>query len=118
MVDPPVGLPHAVMAWVPPPMNYYKVNWDVYRDSATKMWTTGILICDHRGQVLSAQCVNVQYLPCGVHPKFYACVHALMFALEMSFAEIIVEGPPFHPEDTLKNRPSGPTIGDSWLEEI
>ena len=118
MVDAPVGLPHAVMAWVPPPMNYYKVNWDVYRDSATKMWTTGILICDHRGQVLAAQCVNVQYHPCGVHPKFYACVHALMFALEMSFAEIIVEGPPFHPVDTLKNRSSGPTIGDSWLEEI
>ena len=41
-----------------------------------------------------------------------------MFALEMSFAEIIVEGPSFHPVDTLKDRPSGPTIGDSWLEEI
>ena len=54
-----------------------------------------------------------QYHPRGVHPKFYACVLALMFALEMSFAEIIVEGPPFHPVDTLKNRPSGPTIGDS-----
>jgi hypothetical protein len=41
-----------------------------------------------------------------------------MRSLEMSFAEIIVEGPPFHPVETLKNRPSGPTIGDSWLEEI
>uniref|UniRef100_A0A2N9G4A9 RNase H type-1 domain-containing protein n=1 Tax=Fagus sylvatica TaxID=28930 RepID=A0A2N9G4A9_FAGSY len=78
----------------------------------------GILIRDHGGQVLAAQCVKVQYHPRGVHPKFYAYVHALMFALEMSFAEIIVEGPPFHPVDTLKNRPSGPTIGDSWLKEI
>ena len=62
--------------------------------------------------------MNVQYHPRGVHPKFYACVHALMFALEMSFAKIIVEGPSFHPVYTLKNRPSGSTIGDSWLEEI
>jgi hypothetical protein len=54
-----------------------------------------------------------QYHPRGVHPKFYACVIALMFALEMSFAEIIIEGPPFHPVDTLKIRPSGPIIGDS-----
>ena len=68
--------------------------------------------------MLAAQCANVQYHPRGVHPKFYGCVHALMFALEMSFAEIIVERPSFHPVDTLKNRPSGPTIGDSWLEEI
>jgi hypothetical protein len=37
--------------------------------------------------------------------------HALMFALEMSFAEIIDEGPTFLPMETLKNRPSGPTIG-------
>ena len=71
------------------------------------MWTAGIVIRDHGGQVLAAQCVNVQYHPRGVHPKFYACVHALMFALEMSFAEIIVEGPSFHPMDTLKNRPLG-----------
>ncbi len=75
------------------------------------MWTAGIVICDHGGQVLAAQWVNVQYHPRGVHPKFYACVHALMFALEMSFAEIIVEGPSFHPMDTLKNRPSGLWVG-------
>jgi hypothetical protein len=68
--------------------------------------------------VLAAQCLHVQYHPRGVHPKFYAWVHALMFALEMSFAEIIVEGPTFHSLETLKNRHSGPTIGDSWLEEI
>ena len=47
-------------------------------------------------KVLAAQCVNVQYHPRGVHPKFYTCVDAIMFALEMSFAEIIVKGPPFH----------------------
>ncbi len=46
--------------------------------------------------MLAAQCVNVQYHPRGVHPKFYTCVDAIMFALEMSFAEIIVKGPPFH----------------------
>ena len=68
--------------------------------------------------MLAAQCLHVQCHPRGVHPKFYACVHALMFALEMSFAEIIVEGPTFHPLEALKNRPSGPIIGDSWLEEI
>ena len=82
------------------------------------MWIAGIVIRDHGGQVLVAQCVNVQYHPRGFHPKFYASAHALMFALEMSFAEIIIEGPSFHPVDTLKNRPSRPTIGDSWLEEI
>ena len=59
MVDPPVGLPHAVMAWVPPPMNCFKVNWEVYKDSATKMWTAGILIRNHGGHVLAAQCVHV-----------------------------------------------------------
>ena len=43
----------------------------------------------------------------------HLCLH-----WKMSFAEIIVEGPTFQPLETLKNRSSGPTIGDSWLEEI
>ena len=96
------------------------------------MWTAGTVIRDHRGQVLAAQCVNVQYHPRGVHPKFVTigpsvgctmcecsvpstwgsskvlCLCSCTYVyIEVSFAEIIVEGPSFHPVDTLKNRPSG-----------
>ena len=45
VVAAPVGIPQGgpVMTWVPPPMNCYKVNWEAYMDSATKMWTASIL---------------------------------------------------------------------------
>ena len=54
--------------------------------SVQKQYKTGHVAESQRVQ---CSCALDQALP---HPKFYACVLALMFALEMSFAEIIVEG--------------------------
>ena len=61
-------------AWVPPPRSCYKVNWEACMDSATRVWTTGVLIRDYEGQVLATKCMHALSPPSGAHPKLYVCV--------------------------------------------
>ena len=103
---------------MPPPRSFYKVNWEAYMDSSTRVWTAGVLIRDYEGQVLAATCMPALSPPRGAHPKLYVCVQVLCFALEMGFLDIICEGPTIQSLMALKFCPMGPTIEDSWLEEI
>jgi hypothetical protein len=94
------------------------VNWEACMDSATRVWTSGVLIRDYERQVLAAKCMHALSPPSGAHLKLYVCVQVLCFALEMGFLDIICEGPTIQSLMALKFCPMGPTIEDSWLKEI
>uniref|UniRef100_A0A2N9H4H5 Reverse transcriptase zinc-binding domain-containing protein n=1 Tax=Fagus sylvatica TaxID=28930 RepID=A0A2N9H4H5_FAGSY len=104
--------------WRPPGLGLYKVNWAIFRDLTSRHCFLGSLIRDHESCVLGAMVMKLPLLPFGIHPTVGAVIHALQFAREMGFRDIILEGPSL-PFMLLVGPVSvGVTVQDMWLEGV
>jgi hypothetical protein len=104
--------------WDPPLKGVFKVNWDFLVDSVSKRMSVGIIIRDHNGCVLAAKCSNDPILSSDVQPKVLACLSVLLFASEIGFYDVVLEGPPAVFLSDLHVKVLGPSIESMWLEEI
>jgi hypothetical protein len=104
--------------WRPPGLGLYKVNWAIFHDLTSRHCFLGSLIRDHESCVLGAMVMKLPLLPFGIHPTVGAVIHALQFAREMGFGDIILEGPSL-PFMLLVGPVSvGVAVQDMWLEEV
>ena len=83
----------AQLRWEIPKAGEYKVNWEVCKDSGSKVWYVGVLIRNHVGGVMACLYSLVMALPRGLNPQMGGCIQALTFALELGFLDICLERP-------------------------
>jgi hypothetical protein len=48
--------------WIPPPVNSFKVNWDASIDRRGNIMGVGIVVRNHAGRVLAAQCLVQKFI--------------------------------------------------------
>ena len=104
--------------WRPPGLGLYKVNWAIFRDLTSCHCFLGSLIRDHESCVLGAMVMQLPLLPSGIHPTVGVVIHALQFAREMGFEDIILEGPSLPFMLSVGPVSVGVTVQDMWLEEV
>ena len=104
VVDSLVGQPQRepAPAFVPPSRSCHKVIWEACMDSAMR----------------AAKCKMLCLLHVGLTQSFMFVLRFFALHWKWVFLDIICEGSTIQSLIALKFCPMGPTIEDSWLEEI
>ena len=87
-----VAVQHQAVSWQPPPGNLIKVNWDAALDQERKCVGLGILVRDEKGRFLGACGIHLNIVADPNIAKALAAFHAVNFAKEMGFTQVLFEG--------------------------
>ncbi|XP_050278388.1 uncharacterized protein LOC126719932 [Quercus robur] len=86
------SIPRPVVRWSPPPEDCFKINFDAAYFEDSGLAGIGVVCRDHSGQAIAALCHNLGKVQSAEMAKALAARRAVIFAMEMSLFDIIVEG--------------------------
>ncbi|GMI72452.1 hypothetical protein HRI_000914500 [Hibiscus trionum] len=79
-------------SWIPPPMNYVKVNYDDSFQSVEKKSFSGVIIRNTQGLIMAAGSYPNSLVPNPEVAEALACRHAVTLAMELGFHHAQIEG--------------------------
>ena len=88
----PHTAPQTKQRWKPPPSQLYKLNFGAAVFAGIQRSGFGVVIKNSVGELMAAMSVKGPLVSCSEEAEALACRKALEFAMESSFAELIIEG--------------------------
>jgi ribonuclease HI len=78
--------------WKPPQLGRYKVNYDGAIFKETNETGIGVVIRNHKGEVMASLCHRIHYPHSIEAMEAYAARSAVQFAVDLGFKEVDIEG--------------------------
>ena len=86
------SIPRPVVCWSPPLKDHFKINFDAAYFEDLGLAGIGVVCRDHSGQAIAALCHNLGKVQSAEMAKALVARRVVIFAMEMSLFDIIVEG--------------------------
>lgn len=80
------------MCWMPPPVNFHKVNWDVAVDRDRCRVGLGVIIRDSDGRAKAMMCETKEFIQDPATGQALAARRGVELSIEMGLSKVVLEG--------------------------